>query len=107
MLYQGCPISSKGKILLEIIYCGGATFWDQASGFIYVQPQATFSLVETLQAKLTFERMCLTNGKGVVSYMSDNSTAFSFKEFVSKIINSGQDSCHSAVGAQHHNRVAK
>jgi hypothetical protein len=54
-----------------------------------------------------FERMCLTNGISVLSYMSDNSTAFSLKEFVREILNCGQDTCHSAVGAQHHNRVAK
>jgi hypothetical protein len=46
---KGCLASSKGKTLLENVYCGGAIFVDQASRYIYVQPQVTFSLVETLK----------------------------------------------------------
>ena len=89
------------------MYYGGAIFVDQASGYIYVQPQVTFSSVETLQAKLTFERMCLSNGVNVLSYISDNSTAFTSKEFVEDIITQGQDAWYSAVAAHHHNGVAK
>ena len=98
---------SKGKTPLENMYCGGAIFVDQASGYIFIQSQVTFSSVETLQAKLTFEQMCLSNGVSVVTYMSDNGTAFRSKEFVGDIISRGQDARYSAIGAHHHNGIAE
>ena len=39
--------------------------------------------------------------------MSNNSTAFTSKEFLSGIVNYGQDNWYSAVGTHHHNGVAK
>ena len=98
---------SKGKTPSENMYCGGAIFVDQASGYIFIQSQVTFSSVETLQAKLTFERMCLSNGVTVITYMSDNGTAFRSKEFVGDIISRGQDARYSAIGAHHHNGIAE
>jgi hypothetical protein len=71
------------------MYRGGALFVDQASGYIFIQPQVTFSAVETLQAKLDFERMCLTSGIAVATYMSANGT-FSAEAFVKDILDRGQ-----------------
>ena len=56
---KGRLTSSKGKAPLGNMYCGEAIFVDQVSNYIFIQPQVSFSSVETLQAKLTFERMCL------------------------------------------------
>ena len=43
--------SSKGKTPTDQMYCGGAIFVDQASGYIFIQSQVAFSSEETLQAK--------------------------------------------------------
>ena len=99
--------SSKGKTPTDQMYCGGAIFVDQASGYIFIQSQVAFSSEETLQAKLTFERMCLSHGVNVTSYMSDNGAAFSSKEFTNDIIKRGQHAKYSGVGAHHHNGVAE
>ena len=88
------------------MYRGGAMFVDQASEFIYVQPQVTFLSAETLQAKLDYERMCLTSGDYVTTYMSDNG-AFSALDFVKDIVDRGQNAKYSGVGAHHHNGVAE
>ena len=104
---KGRLTSSKGKTPTDQMYCGGAIFVDQASGYIFIQPQVSFSAEETLQAKLTFERMCLSYGVKVTSFISDNGSAFSSNEFVSDIINRGQDARYSGVGAHHHNGIAE
>ena len=79
---------------------------DQASSYIIIQPQISFSSLETLQAKLTFERMCPSNSVNIITYMSDNSTAFTSNEFVSNIINHRQDTWYRAVGAHQHNSAS-
>ena len=103
---KGRLLNSRGKTPTDSMYRGGAIFVDQASGYIFIQPQITFSSVETLQAKLEFERMCLTSGVHVVTYMSDNG-AFSAKEFTNDIISRGQHAKYSGVGAHHHNGIAE
>jgi hypothetical protein len=103
---KGRLLTSHGKTPLNEMYRGGAIFVDQASGYIFVQPQVTFSSVETLQAKLDYERMCLTSGVRVISYMSDNG-AFSAQEFVQDIVSRGQNAKYSGVGAHHHNGIAE
>ena len=103
---KGRLLTSKGKSSPDEMYRGGALFVDQASGYIFIQPQVTFSAIETIQAKLDFERMCLTSGVTVATYMSDNVT-FSAEAFVKDILNRGQDAQYSGVGAHHHNGVAE
>ena len=103
---KGRLLTSFGKTSPDEMYRGGAIFVDQASGYIYIQHQVTFSAVETLQAKLNFERMCLTSGVVVATYISDNG-AFSAQDFVKDIADRGQDARYSGVGAHHHNGVAE
>jgi hypothetical protein len=88
------------------MYRGGAIFVDHASGYIYIQPQVTFSATETLQAKLSFERMCLASGVTVITYLSNNG-AFSSQEFVGDILSRGQDAWYSGVGAHRRNGIAE
>jgi transposase InsO family protein len=88
------------------MYCGGAIFVDQASGYLFIQSQVTFSSTETLEAKLTFERMALGCGVTIVSYVTDNG-AFSAKEFSDNIAQRGQQAKYSGVGAHHHNGIAE
>jgi hypothetical protein len=95
-----------GKSPQDEMYRGGALFVDQASGYIFIQPQVTFSAVETLKAKLDFERMCLNSGVNVATYMSDNGT-FSAQAFTKDIFDRGQDARYSGVGAHHHNGIAE
>ena len=103
---KGRLLTSMGKSSLDDMYRGGAIFVDQASGYIFIQPQVTFSATETLQAKLTFERMCLSSGVVVSTYMSDNGT-FSAQDFVQDILDRGQTPRYSGVGAHHHNGIAE
>ena len=103
---KGRLLTSMGKSSLDDMYRGGAIFVDQASGYIFIQPQVTFSADETLQAKLEFERMCLSSGVTVSTYMSDNGT-FSAQAFVQDILDRGQTPRYSGVGAHHHNGIAE
>ena len=104
---KGRLTSSKGKTPTDQMYCGGAIFVDKASGYIFIQSQISFSAEETLQAKLTFEWMCLSHGVKVTSFISDNGSSFSSNEFVSDIISQGQDARYSGVRAHHHNGIAE
>ena len=98
--------SSRGKTPAEDMYRGGAIFVDQASSYIWIQPQVTFSAEETLRAKLDYERMCLAYGVNILTYMSDNG-AFGSSEFVADIQSRNQAAEYSGVGAHHHNGVAE
>ena len=59
---KGYSTFSKGITPSDSMNCGRAIFMDKVSWYIFIQSQATFSLVETIQAKLTFEQICLSCG---------------------------------------------
>ena len=103
---KGRLSNSRGKTPIDDMYRGGAIFVDQASGYLFIQSQVTFSSTETLEAKLTFERMALGCGVTIVSYVTDNG-AFSAKEFSNDIAQRGQQAKYSGVGAHHHNGIAE
>jgi hypothetical protein len=103
---RGRLTNSLGKTPADQMYRGGAIFVDQSSGYVFIQPQVTFSSRETLQAKLNFERMCLSSGVMVNTYMSDNGV-FNSNELNADIVSKNQDARYSGVGAHHHNGIAE
>ena len=62
--------------------------------------------VETVQAKLRFEREAASVGVGVRWYCTDNGV-YTSKEFATELVSKGQGIRHSGVGGHHHNGVAE
>ena len=88
-------------------YSGGCIFVDHASGFIHVEFQSSLSSHDTLKAKLEFERICRDVGVVVQTYMSDNGTAFTSRDFSEHLSSYHQISQFAGVGAHHHNAQAE
>ena len=59
---RGRLLTSAGKTKLDDMYTGGCIFVDHASGYIFVERQASLNSHETLRAKESFERMCRNTG---------------------------------------------
>ena len=51
--------------------------------------------------------MCVSSGVTVITYMSNNRTAFRSTEFVGDIISHGQVARYSATDPHHHNSIAE
>ena len=88
-------------------YVGGCIFVDHASANIHVEFQSSLSSHETLGAKQAYENVCKDIGIVPQTYMSDNGTAFTSKEFVEHLSNFHQISKLAGVGAHHHNAQAE
>ena len=88
-------------------YVGGCIFVDHASANIHVEFQSSLSSHETLGAKQAYENVCKDFGIVPQTYMSDNGTAFTSKEFVEHLSNFHQISKLAGVGAHHHNAQAE
>ena len=96
---------NKGDITNR--YVGGCIFVDHASSYIHVEMQSSLSSHETLRAKLAFERLCRDYGVIPHTYMSDNGTAFTSRDFVEHLSSYKQVSKFAGVGAHHHNAQAE
>jgi hypothetical protein len=88
-------------------HVGGCIFVDHASSYIHIEFQTSLSSHETLRAKLAFERQCRDVGVVVQTYMSDNGTAFTSKDFSDHLTDFKQISKFAGVGAHHHNAQAE
>jgi hypothetical protein len=80
---RGRTCDSYGKASSKE-YKEGCIFVDHASSYIHVEHQFGFSVVETIRAKQSYERMCLDNGVFVQDYLTD-SGAFKANHFVKRI----------------------
>ena len=88
-------------------YCGGCIFCDHASGFVHVEFQSSLSSHDTLQAKESFDKLCLNHGVIVQKFMSDNGTAFTSSQFQDHLREFQQISKFAGAGAHHHNAQAE
>jgi hypothetical protein len=94
-----------GKITSDT-YKGGCIFVDHFSGFTHVELQVGFSATETIQAKQEFERLAVSVGVYIESYLTD-SGAFKANAFVHHVRNNNQLIHYCGANAHHKNGVAE
>ena len=86
------------------MYRGGTIFCDDASGFVSIHHQQTFTSDETILSKMKFEREAMGLGVEIKRYYTDNGV-YTSKDFLKKITSENQTIRHSGVGDHHHNGV--
>jgi transposase InsO family protein len=104
---KGRLFSSRGKSNENDMYCGGCIFVDHSSNHVHVEFQAHLNTHETLTAKENYELMCRDLGVVAQSFLTDNGSAFSSKEFASELAKFEQIIRFAGTGAHHHNGRAE
>jgi hypothetical protein len=104
---KGRLFGTRGKTNQDTMLCGGCIFVDHASNFVHVEFQAHLTTHETLKGKEKYELMCQDLGIVVQSFLSDNGSAFSSKEFAAHLSKFEQVIRFSGTGAHHHNGCAE
>jgi hypothetical protein len=100
-LYQ-----SRGSSATKELFCGGMIFVDHASGFIDVRHQVSLSAMDTIKAKIGFEREAFHDGVKIQAYHSDNGV-FTSKSFLEELVRTNQTIRFSGAGAGHQGGVAE
>ena len=80
---------------------------DHASGYVHIEFQKHLNSHETLEAKTAFELMCRDHGVIIQSYLSDNGSSFTSKDFAQHLSLFQQIIRFAGVGAHHHNGCAE
>jgi hypothetical protein len=104
---KGRLFGTHGKTSQDTMLCGGCIFVDHASNFVQVKFQAHLTTHETLKAKQKYKLMYRDLGVVVQSFLSDNVSAFSSKEFAAHLSKFEQVIRFSGTGAHHHNGCAE
>ena len=104
---KGRLFSSKGKEKDDDKYTGGCVFIDHASGFVHVEFQTHLNTHETIKSKEGYELMCRDHGVIPQSYLTDNGSSFTSRDYVRHLQAFAQTIRHSGPGAHHHNGIAE
>ena len=88
-------------------YVGGCIFVDHSSNYTHIEFQSSLSSHDTLRAKHSFEKVCRDYGVVPKTYMSDNGSAFTSRDFTEHLSDYHQISKFAGVGAHHHNAIAE
>jgi hypothetical protein len=104
---KGRLFGSRGKTNHNTMFCGGCIFVDHSSGHVHVELQAHLTTHETLKAKENYELLCRDLGIIVQSFLTDNGSAFTSKEFTSQLAKFEQVIRFAGTGAHHHNAIAE
>ena len=104
--------SSRGHTKEEHMYKGGIIFVDHASGLIFIVNLVSLGAIETIKAKVLFERMAHEHGVAIQNYHADNGifTAKDFQDHLLQAADTGkppQSIWYSGVGAHHQNAIAE
>ena len=98
--------TSRGSQVSSQKYKGGTLFCDAASSKVSIYMQSSFTVEETIQSKLKYEKECQAEGVVVSSYSSDNGV-YAAKDYMSELLEKGQGIRRSGVGGHHHNGKAE
>ena len=104
---KGRLFSSKGKEKDDDKFTGGCVFVDHASGYVHVEFQTHLNTHETLKSKEAFELMCRDHGVIPQSYLTDNGSSFTSRDYLRHLQTFAQTIRHSGPGAHHHNGIAE
>jgi transposase InsO family protein len=104
---KGRLFGSRGKTNQDTMYCGGCIFVDHASSYVHVEFQSHLTTHETLKAKENYELLARDLGIIVQSFLTDNGSAFTSKEFTSQLAKFEQVISFAGTGAHHHNAIAE
>ena len=104
---KGRLFGSRGKTSQDTMYCGGCIFVDHASSHVHVEFQSHLTTHETLKAKENYELLSRDLGIIVQSFLTDNGSAFTSKEFTSELAKFEQVIRFAGTGAHHHNAIAE
>jgi transposase InsO family protein len=104
---KGRLFGSQGKTSQDDMFCAGCVFVDHASSYVHVEFQAHLTTHETLQAKASYKLMSRDLGIIVQSFLIDNGSAFTSKEFASQLAMFEQVIRFARTGAHHHNAIAE
>ena len=104
---KGRLFGSRGKTNQDTMFCGGCIFVDHASSHVHVEFQAHLTTHETLKGKEHYELMSRDLGIIVQSFLTDNGSAFTSKEFTSQLAKFEQVIRFAGTGAHHHNAIAE
>ena len=104
---KGRLFSSKGKEKDDDKYTGGCIFVDHSSGFVHVEFQTHLNTHETIRSKEGFELMCRDHGVIPQSYLTDNGSSFTSRDYTRHLQAFAQTIRHSGPGAHHHNGIAE
>ena len=87
-------------------YIGGCIFVDHISGYVHIEFQLGFSVIETIRAKQNFEKFVFNNGVIPITYLTD-SGAFKANKFVQHKRDNNQKIQFCGTIAHHQNGVAE
>ena len=104
---KGRLFSSKGKEKDDDKYTGGCIFVDHASGYVHVEFQTHLNTHETIKSKEAFELMCRDHGVIPQSFLTDNGSSFTSRDYLRHLQTFAQTIRHSGPGAHHHNGIAE
>ena len=104
---EGRLFGSRGKTNQDTMCCGGCIFVDHASSYVHIEFQAHLTTHETLKAKESYELLSRDLGIIVQSFLTDNGSAFTSKEFTSQLAKFEQVIRFAVTGAHHHNAIAE
>ena len=104
---KGRLFGSKGKTKEDDMYSGGCIFVDHATGLIHIELQSKLNTHETSKSKDSFEAMCRDEGVIPQSYLTDNGSSFTSKEYTDRLKHFKQTASFAGVGAHHGNGVAE
>ena len=90
----------------SVKYCGGTLFVDAASGYVFVNHQASLTAAESIQGKMMFERNAREHGVTVQNYRTDNGI-YTSREFLRELSEQGQGLTVSGVDAHWQNGAAE
>ena len=104
---KGRRLHTYGKEADDQKFKGGCIFVDAASSYIHVELQVFFTSSETLKAKMSFEEFCTELGVVPQSYVSDEGSAFTSKEYTAHLKKFKQKTRFATPGGHHTNGVAE
>jgi len=104
---KGCPFTLSGREHQVDRFKGSTIFCGTASGLLHIEHQVMFTANETIQSKVSFERMSPDHGTNIRNYHSDNNGVFKASDFLNELHAQGQSIKFSTTRAHWQNGIAE